>query len=71
MLLQVLQRHIISLGMLLQVLQRHIISPERSFSFFKAISLEIYLLDDLNTYMEARPTSSMKRASNIETPDYK
>ena len=62
--LQVLERHIISHGMLLQVLQRHIISPGRSFRFCKEIIPKIYLVDDLNTYMEARPTSSMKKGWN-------
>ena len=45
-------RHVISTRTLLQVLQRHIISPGRSFRFCKAISPELYLLDDLKTYME-------------------
>ena len=67
-------RHVISPGILLQVLQWHIISPHRSCRFYKRnmISLGMYLLDGLlaemmKTYMEARPTSSMKRAGTVET----
>ena len=61
-------RHVISLGMLLQVLQWHIISPGRSCRFCKwhIIIPRMYLLDGLltemmKTYMEARPTSNMKK----------
>ena len=61
-------RHVISPGMLLQVLQWHIISLGRSCRFCKrhVISLWMYLLngfivDMMKTYMEARPTSSMKK----------
>ena len=61
-------RHVISPGILLQVLQWHIISPGRSCRFCKRyiISLGMYLLDGLlvemmKTYMEARPTSNMKK----------
>ena len=55
--------------MLLQVLQRHIISPGRSFRFCKAINPELYLLDDLKTYMEVRSTSNMKRVGTVKTFD--
>ena len=61
-------RHVISHGILLQVLQWHIISPGRSCRFCKrhVISPGMYLLNGflpemMNTCMEARPTSSMKK----------
>ena len=61
-------RHVISPKILLHVLQWHIISDGRSCKFCKRhiISPEMYLLDGLltemmKTYMEARPTSNMKK----------
>ena len=50
--------------MLLQDLQRYIINIGISFRFYKEMSLELYLLDDLKTYMESRSTSDMKKGWN-------
>ena len=41
----------------------------RSFRFFKEISLELYVRDDLKIYMEARSTSNMKRVGTVKTFD--
>ena len=71
-------KHVISPNMLLEVLQWHIISPGRYCRFCKRhiISLGMYLLDVLliemmNTYMEARITSIMKKGCVISQIDHR